>query len=150
MVFISIKKNLEWKWSQSVHINHPNMHLHTGNVCYIVVKTVHILIPQFNNWISINTTHSLKYISCLSVSHMFYSVRKKPIGRKENLLLVFACYPICSTWKNIHKISCYYRVVNLWLSHKFIHSRNTKISILPAIYTHSRDTLLWQHTSWRI
>ena len=44
------------------HINHPNMHCHTVNLCCIVVQNVHVLISRVRNQSSISQKHFLQYI----------------------------------------------------------------------------------------
>ena len=61
MVLISIKQYMTCPWPKCVHIHHTNMHFHTGNFCYVVVKVVQILISQVNIQISITQTHVLQY-----------------------------------------------------------------------------------------
>ena len=45
-----------------VNILYPNMHLHTGNLCCIVVPISHVLIFQTKNQILIIPTHFLLYV----------------------------------------------------------------------------------------
>ena len=45
---------------KSVHINYPNMHCHTGNVCYVAVKFSTYWSPKSKNYI-ITPTHFFKW-----------------------------------------------------------------------------------------
>ena len=49
MVIIAIKQHLACPWLQLLHIQNHNIHGHTGIVCSVVVKIVHVLITQVNN-----------------------------------------------------------------------------------------------------
>ena len=65
---IFIKHNMTWLCQQYVHIHHTNMHLHTVNVCYVVVKISHIFIFQANIQIGIIPTIFYTRFSCLSLN----------------------------------------------------------------------------------
>ena len=62
MGVISMQHHLTWPWIKSVHIHHPNINLHTGNVCCVVGLIDHVLILQANNEIVILPTHILQYV----------------------------------------------------------------------------------------
>ena len=49
MVSICSKQNLTRLWPQCVHINHQNMHDYIGNVCFIFLNNVQVLISQLHN-----------------------------------------------------------------------------------------------------
>ena len=49
-------------WIQYVPTHFPNMHCQTGNVCFVIVKIVHVLISQLSNKTSITQTHELQYV----------------------------------------------------------------------------------------
>ena len=57
---IYMQQHLTWRWIQCVHIHHPSIHCHNGNVCCIIVLLSHVLIFQTNDQISIIPTHILQ------------------------------------------------------------------------------------------
>ena len=147
IVIIAIKHNLTWPWKQCIHINHPSMHRHTGNVCCVVVPISHALIYQANNKIGIIQKHLLQYIFMFITSFHVLQCMEDCHWMKRFFSPVFAWSCFCATYKNIHnKRACYYGGIYCWLPHKFLHSRNTKISVPPPTCMNYRDTSLWQHT----
>ena len=151
MVFTDIKQHLIWTWQQCVHIHHHIMHYQTVNVCYLPVPTTHVLIYQSNNHISIIKAHVLRYVFVVITSLHGIQCMEVAHWTKVKLLLVFAWYFLCDTRKTLHKKRDFYcGNIYFLLPHKFIHSRNTKISVSPSACTHSRYTSLWKHTPWSI
>ena len=62
MVFISNKQYLTCPWLQFVPTHRQNMRFHTGNVGYVFVKNVYVLISQVRNQIRTTQTHILQYV----------------------------------------------------------------------------------------
>ena len=151
MVFIYIKQHLIWKRQQCVHIYHHIMHYYTGNMCCVLVLTPHVLISQANNHISIIKAHVLRYVFMFITLLHGIQYMEDYHWTKRKLLLMFAWSFFCATRITLHKKRyCYYGNIYLLLPHKFIHSRNTKISVSPPTCTHYSYTSLWQHTPWNI
>ena len=59
---IYMQQQLTCPWLKCVHIHHPNMHYHIGNLCCVVLIIAHVLIFQTNNDIHIIPTHILQYV----------------------------------------------------------------------------------------
>ena len=82
MGVINMQQHIIWTWLQYVHIYHPNIHFHTGNVCCVVVPISHILILHTKHQIGFIPTHIFQYISYISHNCMMYSAWKTPTLRK--------------------------------------------------------------------
>ena len=61
MGVISMQQHLTCSWQKCVHIHHPKINYHTGNMCCVAVPIYHLLIFQDNNQIGIFPTHILQY-----------------------------------------------------------------------------------------
>ena len=136
---IFIKHHMEWLCQHCVHINCPNLCLHNINVCFIVVHNVHVLIYQVSNNISITQTYVLQFILMfIKKSHAVWCITDA--HQMEKMSILFECSTTLSKCKTMHKkINSNDGDIYIWLSNKFINSRNTKSSISLTIFTNHRD-----------
>ena len=74
---------------------------------------------------------------------LHYTVYGRLPLHEKKLPIVFVLSFLCNTCRTIHKERYFYdRDINFWLSHEFLHSRNTKANILSTSCTHLRDSSL--------
>ena len=88
-------------WIQYVPTHFPNMHCQTGNVCFVIVKIVHVLISQLSNKTSITQTHELQYVFVYTKwSHDIHSMPY--VHNTEKTSLLFYTVPQNASIKKPH------------------------------------------------
>ena len=132
MSVVYMQQQLKITWLQCVHIHHPNMHFHTGNVCFVVVLISHELIFHTNNNIVIipNAYPSICF-------HLYHLIEMCTVHGRRSLdentkLFVFSISGYCDTCKTIHqKIDFYdgWQISSIWPQH------HRKIFLLQLIST---------------
>ena len=90
-----------------------------------------------------NRSPTINLYVYLSPQYTVLSAQKTSTGWKSSFWLMLAWSFFCVIHKNIHKKwACYDVYIYCWLSHKFLHPIDIKISVLPLTFTYSRDTSL--------
>ena len=124
MIVIYIKQHMTWIFIQYAPTHCPKMSYHTGILCCIVVKNVHVFLSQVRNNIRTTQINFLQYFSCIQNGLSLYYSWSMPIWK---IYVVFLRAKDCTKCKTIHKDRAYnVWEIDFWLSYMFIHTTNTK------------------------